>query len=75
MRILACPAITRPVDRELLVCVRVNNGAPVTLQEVEDLRAIVGYGVMPTPGVVINGKVLHAGAMTSLDKIEQWLSG
>jgi small redox-active disulfide protein 2 len=47
---------------------------PVHLEKVEDLRAIVSYGVMSTPGVVIDGRVVHAGGVPSRDKIEQWLT-
>ena len=49
-------------------------GVPVTLSKVEELRDIIGYGVMSTPGVVIDGKVVHAGGVPSRDKIEHWLS-
>ena len=49
-------------------------GVAVTVQKVEDLRDIMGYGVMSTPGVVIAGKVVHAGGVPSRDKIEQWLA-
>lgn len=49
-------------------------GVTVTLEKVEDLRAIMGYGVMSTPGVVIDGKVVHAGGVPSRDKVEGWLS-
>jgi small redox-active disulfide protein 2 len=49
-------------------------GVDVRLEKVEDLKAIMGYGVMSTPGVVIDGKVVHAGGVPSRDKIEQWLS-
>jgi small redox-active disulfide protein 2 len=48
-------------------------GVEVTLTKVEELRDIMGYGVMSTPGVVINGKVVHAGGVPSRDKIAQWL--
>lgn len=48
-------------------------GVNVTLQKVEEMRDIVNYGVMSTPGVVIDGKVVHAGGVPSRDKIEQWL--
>jgi small redox-active disulfide protein 2 len=50
-------------------------GVTIQLQKVEELRDIMGYGVMSTPGVVINGKVVHAGGVPSRDKIEQWLVG
>lgn len=49
-------------------------GITVKLEKVEELRDIMGYGVMSTPGVVINGKVVHAGGVPSRDKIEQWLT-
>jgi hypothetical protein len=48
-------------------------GVAVTLTKVEELRDIMGYGVMSTPGVVINGRVVHAGGVPSRDKIAQWL--
>jgi len=49
-------------------------GVAIKLEKVEELRDIMGYGVMSTPGVVINGKVVHAGGIPSRDKIEQWLT-
>ena len=48
-------------------------GVSVKLEKVEELRDIMGYGVMSTPGVVINGKVVHAGGVPSREKIAQWL--
>jgi len=49
-------------------------GVAVSLQKVEDLREVMSYGIMSTPGVVIDGKVVHAGGVPSRDKIEQWLA-
>ena len=49
-------------------------GVTVKLEKVEELRDIMGYGVMSTPGVVIDGKVVHAGGVPSREKVEQWLS-
>ena len=49
-------------------------GVPVTLTKVEELRDIMGYGVMSTPGVVVDGKVVHAGGVPGRDKIEKWLA-
>jgi small redox-active disulfide protein 2 len=51
-----------------------NKGVAVTLAKVEELREIMGYGVMSTPGVVIDGKVVHAGGVPSRGKVEQWLA-
>ncbi|NMM27414.1 MAG: thioredoxin family protein [Glaciimonas sp.] len=49
-------------------------GVTVTLEKIEELRDIMRYGIMSTPGVVINGKVVHAGGVPSRDKIEQWFT-
>jgi small redox-active disulfide protein 2 len=48
-------------------------GAEIQLEKVEDLQAIMSYGVMSTPGVVLDGKVVHAGGVPSRDKIAGWL--
>lgn len=49
-------------------------GVSISLDKVEELREIMGFGVMSTPGVVIDGKVVHAGGVPSRAKIEQWLA-
>lgn len=51
-----------------------DKGVPVTIEKVQDMQAIISYGVMATPGVVLDGKVVHAGGLPSRDKIEAWLS-
>ena len=48
-------------------------GVAVNLEKVEDMAAILGYGVMSTPGVVIYGKVVHAGGVPDRKKIDSWL--
>jgi small redox-active disulfide protein 2 len=48
-------------------------GVAVELEKVEDIQAIMSYGVMATPGVVVDGKVVHAGGVPSRDKIAGWL--
>ena len=50
-----------------------SKGVPLDLTKVEALRDIMSYGVMSTPGMVIDGKVVHAGGVPGRDKIEQWL--
>ncbi|ODU01838.1 MAG: glutaredoxin [Thiobacillus sp. SCN 63-1177] len=48
-------------------------GVQVNLEKVDDMAAILGYGVMSTPGVVIDGRVVHAGGVPDRKKIESWL--
>jgi small redox-active disulfide protein 2 len=50
-------------------------GLSIQLTKVEDLKDIMGYGVMSTPGVVIDGKVVHAGGIPSRERIAQWIEG
>jgi small redox-active disulfide protein 2 len=49
-------------------------GLSIELEKVTDMAAILGYGVMSTPGVVIDGKVVHAGGVPDRKKIEDWLA-
>ena len=49
-------------------------GIEISLQKIEDIQDIMSYGVMSTPAVVIDGKVVHAGGLPSRDKIEQFLT-
>ena len=46
----------------------------IELEKVEELRDIMTYGIMSTPGVVIDGAVVHAGGVPSRQKVEGWLS-
>jgi len=48
-------------------------GVEVELEKVETLPEIISYGVMSTPGVVVDGKVVHAGGIPSREKIAGWL--
>ncbi len=35
-----------------------DKGVEIKVDKVQDMQAIIGYGVMSTPGVVIDGKVV-----------------
>ncbi len=48
-------------------------GVAVEIEKVTDMAAIMGYGVMSTPGVVVDGKVVHAGGIPAASAIDQWL--
>ena len=47
-------------------------GVAIMLTKVEDLPEIMKYGVMSTPGVVVDGKVVHAGGIPDRTKIAGW---
>ncbi len=60
---------------EMIQQVAQAKGVAVNIEKVEDIRAIMGYGILSTPGVVVNGEVVHAGGLPTSEKIEQWLAG
>jgi len=47
-------------------------GVPIELEKIEDMPSIIGFGVMSTPGVVIDGVVVHAGGVPAKGKVESW---
>lgn len=59
---------------ELIAAVAKETGAAIALGKVEDMREIVGYGVMSTPAVVVDGKVVHAGSVPARAQVEGWLA-
>ena len=58
---------------ELIAAVAKETGAEIALGKVEDMREIVGYGVMSTPAVVVDGKVVHVGSVPARGQVEAWL--
>lgn len=48
-------------------------GVEIRIEKVTDIPEIVAMGVMSTPGVVIDGKVVHSGGVPDRAKIEGWL--
>ena len=49
-------------------------GVPVTTEKVTDYAAIAGYGIASTPGIVIDGKVVHAGGLPKSEDLARWLA-
>ena len=50
-------------------------GLEVEVEKVTDLKSIALAGVMSTPGVAIDGKLVHAGGLPDAAKLEGWLTG
>lgn len=49
-------------------------GIEVEVEKVTDPAAIMGYQVMSTPGVAIDGKLAHSGSVPDRAEIESMLS-
>lgn len=49
-------------------------GIPYELVKVTDMAKIVGYGVMSTPGIVVDGKLKGSGKLFTADEIKGFLA-
>ena len=48
-------------------------GVAVDVEKVTDAKSIAMAGVMSTPGIAIDGKLVHAGGLPDEAKLEDWL--
>ena len=51
-----------------------DSGVSAEISKVKDIKQIMAYGVMTTPGLVIDGQVKIAGKMPTPDQIKNWLT-
>ena len=49
-------------------------GIDVAVEKVTDAKSIAMAGVMSTPGISVDGKLVHAGGLPDAAKLEGWLS-
>jgi small redox-active disulfide protein 2 len=47
-------------------------GVEIRLEKIEQVQDIASYGILSTPGVVIDGQVVHAGGVPSREKVASW---
>ncbi len=49
-------------------------GVEASITKEEDIMKIMEYGILHTPGLVINGKVVVSGRLPSTDEIKQFIT-
>ncbi len=49
-------------------------GVPISIEKVTDYAQIASFGIVSTPGIVIDGKVVHAGGLPRAEDLAKWLS-
>jgi len=49
-------------------------GVEVKVAKVTDYAQIAGFGIVSTPGIVIDGKVVHAGGLPKTEDLVKWLA-
>jgi small redox-active disulfide protein 2 len=50
-------------------------GVKADIEKVEDMDRIVSYGVMMTPALALDGKIMSSGKIASVEEIKKWLEG
>ena len=45
------------------------------VEKVTDPRSIAMAGVMSTPGIAIDGKLVHSGGLPDKSRLEGWIAG
>ena len=48
-------------------------GLDATVEKVEDIVDIMNYGILHTPGLVINGKVVLSGQLPTVSQVKEIL--
>lgn len=64
-----CAKLQQMVERAL-----VQTGVQATVTKVEDVQAIMRYGVMSTPALVIDERVVSAGKVPDVAQVATWLT-
>ncbi len=49
-------------------------GLNVRVEKVTDYAEIAKFGIAATPGIVIDGKVVHAGGLPRSEDVAKWLA-
>lgn len=49
-------------------------GVEIRLEKVDQIADILRWGILATPGVVIDGQVVHSGGVPSRKQVEAWLA-
>ena len=49
------------------------NNIDAEVEKVTDYKDIMSYGIMSTPGLVVNGKVIHSGKLPTKSTLTHWL--
>lgn len=49
------------------------NGIDAEIEKVTDYKDIMSYGILSTPGLVVNGKVIHSGKLPTKSTLTHWL--
>lgn len=73
IKVLGTGCANCKATQKLIEQVAADNNIEVNIEKVENMADIMSYGVMSTPGVIVDGKVAHAGGIPDKKSIFSWL--
>jgi small redox-active disulfide protein 2 len=50
-------------------------GIAADVEKVADLERMISYGILATPGLVIDGRLVSSGRIPRLEEIKAWIQG
>lgn len=74
VKILGTGCANCKATQSLIEKVCSDNDIAINIEKVEDAMKIMDYGVMSTPGVIVDGKIAHAGGIPDKKNVLSWFS-
>ncbi|MCX7785017.1 MAG: thioredoxin family protein [candidate division WOR-3 bacterium] len=66
-----CPRCSEVEKRTFDALAELN--VPADVQKITDMKRIMEYKILCTPGLIINGKIKSAGRIPSKEEIKKWI--
>jgi small redox-active disulfide protein 2 len=66
-----CPKCGEVEKRVISALAELNVASDV--EKVTDIKRMMSYGILATPGLVINGKIKSAGRIPRIEEIKAWI--
>ena len=73
VKVLGAGCTKCKVLHQRLLALKTENGLDFDLVKVTDIREIISYGIMATPGLIMNGVVKSVGTVPKDSQLLQWL--
>lgn len=73
VKVLGPGCVRCKATEDMVKAEAVKLGIAVNVEKITDYEAIAKFGIVSTPGIVIDGKVVHAGGLPKAEDVDRWL--
>lgn len=74
IKVLGTGCRNREITANVIAAAAKQAGVEIELEKVTDIIEIMGSGVMSTPGVVVDSKLVHSGGVPGPDQVRAWVT-